>query len=257
MHDAAGEVGGPDEATPRLSRSVRNAVRFIRAHAHERIAVPDIATAAGMSSRGLQIAFQRELHTSPGQYLRGVRLDGVRRDLQTSHVKDGSTIAEVARRWHFSNAGRMAAEYRALFGSVPSATLRYFDPDDASEQTSLSAPHDIGRRFRIVLDCEVDIGDAGATLLSALQRAARDRDSWKGYQPDGGAEDLVAYVLGRGVRAAAEETDGVHLLAVNPMLRLPDDDGTYATAELPAMWPADGARPAPVLRSQEGEGGRS
>lgn len=256
MKDAHAAVGGPQQTLPRLSRGVRDAVRFVHAHAEERITVPDIATAARLSARGLQTAFRRELNTTPGQYLRSVRLDGVRRDLQENYT-DSSTIAEVARRWHFSNAGRMAAEYRTLFGSAPSAAVRFFDADDASEQTSVTAPRDVGRRFRVVLDCEVDIEDAGATLLSALERAARDRGSWQGYQPDGGTEDLVAYVLGRAVRAAAEDTDGVRLLAVDPMLRIADTRGGYPVAELPAMWPAEAAHPGSVLPSREEAGGRS
>jgi AraC-like DNA-binding protein len=241
MDQASTTASGPEHGRPRLSRAVRDALRFVHAHARDPISVPDIAAAAHLSTRGLQSAFRRELGASPAAYLRGVRLEGVRRDLHTMQPSDRQTIADVAKRWHFSNAGRMAAEYRAVFGSAPSAALRYFDPEDPGPEGSapLTGPPSEGTRFRIVLDCEVEVEDAEATLASALRRADHDDRSWHGYDPHGSTADLVAFILAGAVRGASGDASGIRLRAVNPMLRMPDDRGAYPAAELPAWWGPD------------------
>jgi AraC-like DNA-binding protein len=236
-HDVApGETTG---TTPRLSRTVRDALHWLHDHAQERIAVPDVAAAVNISPRGLQKAFHREVGVSPGQYLRALRLEGVRRDLQSADPTERPTVAEVARRWHFSNAGRMAADYRAAFGSAPSAALRYFEPDDepGSRIPSLADPGSERRRFRLVLDVEIGVEDPDATLASALRRAEHEIVAWQGYRPDGGTEDLVAFVLNDAVRRALHDTDGLRLTSVNPLLRLPEADGSYVPVELPAWGP--------------------
>ena len=247
---APGETTG---TTARLSRTVRDALHWLHDHAQERIAVPDIAAAVNISPRGLQKAFHREVGVSPGQYLRALRLEGVRRDLQSADPTDRPTVAEVARRWHFSNAGRMAADYRAAFGSAPSAALRYFEPDDepGTRIAALADPGSERRRFRLVLDVEVDVDDPDATLASALRRAENEIVAWQGYRPDGGTEDLVAFVLNDAVRRALHDTDGVRLASVNPLLRLPEADGSYVPAELPA-WGPTAPPPPPTRRGTAG-----
>lgn len=203
------------------------------------MSITDVAAAVGLSPRSLQKAFRAEMGQTPGEYLRAVRLDGVRRELQAmASAPDRERIADVAQRWQFSNAGRMAAAYRAAYGVPPSDALRFFEPDETgSDETSR-------RRFRLVLDCEIDVDDLEAALDSARRLAAGT--SWQGYQPDGGAEGVVAFVLGNAIRSAAAETDGVELLAVDPMVRVPDALGAYEAAELPP-W-----RPSPPPRAAEG-----
>ena len=98
---------------------------------------------------------------------------------------DRRTIADIAKHWHFSNAGRMAAEYRAAFGTAPSAALRSFNPEDPDPRATsdLAGSPGEGSRFRIVLDCEVEVDDADATFASALRRAQGDDRPWHGYDP--------------------------------------------------------------------------
>jgi AraC family ethanolamine operon transcriptional activator len=55
-------------------------------------------------------------------FLRQVRLEGVRRDLDGGLPPGG--ISELALRWGFSHFGRFAADYRRHFGELPSETAR-------------------------------------------------------------------------------------------------------------------------------------
>lgn len=220
------------DGPPRLSRAVRDAMRFVHEQAATHVTVADVAAAVQLSPRSLQKRFQAEVGQSPGAFLRAVRLEGVRRDLQAaSGATDRRTIAEIAERWQFSNAGRMAAAFRAAYGIAPSSALRSFVPeDDHGGAPSLSDRNQ--RRFRLVLDCEVDVDDAKAVLAGALQRAGAG--PWRDYRPDGGSEDLMAFLLGNAVRTAVRETPGVNLVALDAMLRVQDEQGSYPPAELPA-----------------------
>ncbi|MGY1671967.1 helix-turn-helix domain-containing protein [Geodermatophilus sp. SYSU D00710] len=114
-------VLGPGTVTP---ATVRRAVAHIDAHAHLPLPLSEIAAAAGTSARALQYGFRRHLGTTPLGYLRRVRLELARRDLQRADPTRGDTVAVIATRWGFANPGRFATAYRAAYGVLPGQTLR-------------------------------------------------------------------------------------------------------------------------------------
>lgn len=97
--------------------AVERAVAFVEHAAGEDIGLAEMAAAAGVSPRALQLAFRRHLDRTPTEHLRRVRLDGVRDDLLSA--PPGTTVAAVAHRWGFGNLGRFAVEYRRRFGRLP------------------------------------------------------------------------------------------------------------------------------------------
>jgi len=103
--------------------TVRRAVRFIEDNAARDIASSDIAAAASVSIRALQLAFRRHLDTTPMAYLRRVRLAHAHSELETAH-EDELTVMTVASRWGFGNPGRFAKLFRDEFGRTPSEVLR-------------------------------------------------------------------------------------------------------------------------------------
>lgn len=105
-----------------VANRLRDAVRYIEAHAADRPSVPEIAAACGLSQRGLQDVFARTLDSSPHRFLRDHRLDRVRRELL--HANGDDTVAVIADRWGFTNHGRLAVAYRDRFGEDPATTLR-------------------------------------------------------------------------------------------------------------------------------------
>lgn len=116
-----GYVPGPGDA--RLS-VVRRATAYVDAHASLPITSSDIAEAAGTSARELHAAFRRHLDTTPAAYLQRVRIEGAHRDLRAADPTRGTTVAEIAARWGFADAGRFTAEYRQVYGCSPTDTLR-------------------------------------------------------------------------------------------------------------------------------------
>ncbi|MDR6571385.1 AraC-like DNA-binding protein [Curtobacterium sp. 320] len=105
-----------------VANRLRDAVRFIEEHAAERPSVPEIAVACGLSQRGLQDVFARTLDSTPHRFLRDHRLDRVRRELL--HSDGDESVTEIARRWGFTNHGRLAGAYRDRYGEDPATTLR-------------------------------------------------------------------------------------------------------------------------------------
>ena len=101
--------------------TVRRAVSFIEASAGRDITVGDIAAAANVTSRALQLAFRRHLDTTPMAYLRRVRLDQARHEL--GRASKGATVTAIAYQWGFSSPSRFAEQYRAAYGELPSTTL--------------------------------------------------------------------------------------------------------------------------------------
>lgn len=103
---------------------VGRAVAFIDAHLDQELTMAQIAAASRLSLRGLQVAFRRELDTTPMAYLRAVRLEAAHRDLVAGDPRTGATVAAIAARWRFPHRGRFAAAYRHRYGQDPATTLR-------------------------------------------------------------------------------------------------------------------------------------
>jgi AraC-like DNA-binding protein len=104
--------------------TVRRATAFIHEQAGRDIAVPDIAAAACVTVRALQMAFRRELDTTPMAYLRMVRLARAHRELVDADLGQ-ETVTAVAYRWGFSSASRFSAYYRETYGVSPKQTLEH------------------------------------------------------------------------------------------------------------------------------------
>ncbi|OXR41485.1 HTH-type transcriptional activator RhaS [Nocardia cerradoensis] len=103
--------------------TVRRAVAYMESHIHEDIAVTDIAAAAYVTVRALQLAFRRHLDTTPTAYLKRLRLRGAHEDLITGSADDGDSVATIAAAWGFGHPGRFAALYRRHYGRSPAAVL--------------------------------------------------------------------------------------------------------------------------------------
>lgn len=103
--------------------TVRRAAAFIEAHPDEPVTPADIARAAHVTVRAVQLAFRRHLDTTPMAYLRRVRLDRAHADLQSSEAEN-TTVTAIAARWGFGQPSRFAAAYRAAYGRAPGQTLR-------------------------------------------------------------------------------------------------------------------------------------
>ncbi|MEA5361001.1 helix-turn-helix transcriptional regulator [Amycolatopsis sp., V23-08] len=104
-------------------QTLRRAIAYVEGHADRDIGVADVARAAGVTVRAVQLAFRRHLGLTPMAYLRRVRLDCAHADLRAG-IPGRDTVTEIAGRWGFGSAGVFATRYRAAYGELPSQTLR-------------------------------------------------------------------------------------------------------------------------------------
>lgn len=116
------------------SSTVGRAVTFIEEHAHEDMSVADIAAAAFVTARAVQLAFRRYLDTTPLGYLRQVRLEHAHRQLLSADP-GCTTVTAVAAGWRFPNSSRFSAYYRAAYGQPPARTLRQRNPEPSAGVT--------------------------------------------------------------------------------------------------------------------------
>lgn len=103
-------------------RHVDRAIDYMRAHLHQPITIEEIAAAANVGIRTLQLSFRQWRMTTPMTYLHQLRMTQAHQDLLAQ--PPGSSVAEIARKWGFSHLGRFAIDYKRQFGESPSETLR-------------------------------------------------------------------------------------------------------------------------------------
>jgi AraC-like DNA-binding protein len=120
-HQFADELAAPAE--PVRHGRLAPVLDYMEQHADEPLTPQELARAGCMSVRTLHATFQQALGESPMSYLRRIRLDHVRAELQRS---DPSLVrvTDVAIRWGFLHQSRFAQQYRDRFGELPRETLR-------------------------------------------------------------------------------------------------------------------------------------
>ncbi|MFI6237161.1 helix-turn-helix transcriptional regulator [Micromonospora sp. NPDC050784] len=102
--------------------TLRRAIAFLEEHADRDISAADIAGAAGVSLRAVQLAFRRHLGTTPMAYLRRIRLVRAHHDLVRADPRQ-ETVSAIASRWGFASHSRFTARYHASYGVPPRETL--------------------------------------------------------------------------------------------------------------------------------------
>jgi AraC family ethanolamine operon transcriptional activator len=113
--------GEPPEVRPSNHiRLVRRAEEFLDVFLPQPLTMLDLCRELGASERALHYAFHEVRGLSPMAYVKAKRLNAVRQELR---ARAGVTVYEVAQRWGFWHTGEFAADYRRLFGELPSRTL--------------------------------------------------------------------------------------------------------------------------------------
>lgn len=95
---------------------------FMSDHLAEDLSVKDIAEAAGVSIRTLQIGFAEHYFMSPKQMLTTMRLDKARELLKSRNGPD--SVRAVCRAVGFCHAGRFSRDYAKRFNESPLETIR-------------------------------------------------------------------------------------------------------------------------------------
>lgn len=119
------------EGRPRSTHSVQRAIverarSCILANRENPPTVAELSAYLKMSRRGLHHAFMNVLGINIATFLRYVRLHGVRKELLRADPAD--SVTRIACKWGFWHMGMFSSYYKALFGELPSTTLRRSPP---------------------------------------------------------------------------------------------------------------------------------
>ncbi|TKC88692.1 helix-turn-helix domain-containing protein [Trinickia terrae] len=103
---------------------VRKSRELVLAGGAEPVTVLDLCRILRVSRRTLQNSFQQVANMTPLGYLRAIRLAEVRRALMSS-PRAALSIGDAAARFGFFHLSHFTADYKSLFGELPSDTRRF------------------------------------------------------------------------------------------------------------------------------------
>lgn len=128
-----GQHAAGTSAAQRL-RYASRARDFIEEHFQSCVRLEDIAQAAGVGARTLQLCFREKFGFGPMEYLRLRRLHEARRVLQRGSP-DSLTVTDAPLICGFTHLGRFSHYYHSAFSELPSRVLRGSWPP-CTERTS-------------------------------------------------------------------------------------------------------------------------
>lgn len=105
--------------------TLKRALDYIHDHADadRPLRITDICKIARVSERCLQNIFKQKLGMTPKNYLTGYKLYEAHRELWRAEP-NLVHISDIANNWGFWHMGHFAADYRRMFGELPSDTLK-------------------------------------------------------------------------------------------------------------------------------------
>ena len=104
------------------ARALRLSEAFLHEATPEELTVDDLLGVTEVSQRTLQYAFLKAYGVTPKAFLLSLRLNGAYRELLVTNPSR-TKVSEVANAWEFWHMGQFAADYKKLFGELPSETL--------------------------------------------------------------------------------------------------------------------------------------
>lgn len=110
----------PSRCFKSRSHLVREIIDWALSKQEDPPSISEICLRFNIGRRVLNYSFIEVVGTSPLNYLRSIRLNGARRDLRK--LPSQMSVQEIASHWGFWHLPRFSAEYRKLFGELPSET---------------------------------------------------------------------------------------------------------------------------------------
>jgi AraC-like DNA-binding protein len=110
------------DSSSALPADLVRALGWLRCHLSEPIPLELLAQVGGVRPRTLETHFKMFLGTTPLGWVRRMRLARARQELL--HAGPQDTVTNIALSSGFSELGRFAAQYRKIFGELPSTTIQ-------------------------------------------------------------------------------------------------------------------------------------
>lgn len=108
-------------ALKRRDHTYKAVLKYMMGNLDSIVSVKDLCEAGNVSERTLLYIFRDRLDVTPKEFLQACKLRKVQQDLLSGEAK---SVTDAATRWGFWHMGQFAADYRRMFGELPSATLK-------------------------------------------------------------------------------------------------------------------------------------
>ena len=112
--------------TPFLNsdKLVKLVLDYVHDQPSEEITAVELCTLADCSQRWMEQCFKKRFGITPKKYVKYLRLSRLRRDLLQSAQAESQTVIDLASVYGFWHMGQLAADYRKVYGELPSDTLK-------------------------------------------------------------------------------------------------------------------------------------
>lgn len=169
------EVSDIQEFSQVLPSDLVRVLDWLRCHLSEPIELEKLAQIGGIRPRTLETHFKIFLQTTPLGWVRRTRLARARRELQRS--APSATVTDVALSNGFNQLGRFAAQYRRVFGELPSTTIQRTRLVSAN-----NVDWDIDEAIRLTLSAlPLAFAVERKQCNAALERLSRPLEAAPGY----------------------------------------------------------------------------
>src|SRR5215211_2584311 len=142
---------------------VARAITWLEAHVEERVTLPRLAAALGVSPGHLQRTFTRVTGVSPRMYAAARRLE-----LAKSRLRDGADVTSALYASGYGSSSRFYAQARSALGMTPTSYKR---GGEGMTMTYVTIDSSIGRLLVAATErgiCAVSIGEDDAAVEQSL-----------------------------------------------------------------------------------------
>ena len=103
---------------------VKLVLDYVHSEPSEEITAVEMCTLANCSQSWLERSFKKRFGVTPKRYVKFLRLSRLRENLLNPDEVEGRTVIEFASIYGFWHMGQLAADYRNVYGELPSDTLK-------------------------------------------------------------------------------------------------------------------------------------
>lgn len=118
-----GELATARVAIGQRAATLRRALEILSDRPSQQISVAELARLTGASRRTLEHAFRDGFNLPPAAYIKAMRLRSLNKELLRADRRN-SQVGSLCRQQGFNHPGQLAADYQAMFGERPLATLQ-------------------------------------------------------------------------------------------------------------------------------------
>ena len=110
--------------------ALKKAVTIISNHIEDLYPIKQLCVMVGVSERTLLYAFKEKYKVSTSEYIKAHRLNKVKQEIYNTK---GTSISEIAGKYHFWHMGQFAKDFKKQFGALPSEIERKMITKEASQ----------------------------------------------------------------------------------------------------------------------------